>query len=667
MKNFYFLFFLSAALNLSAQQWVKIDSVFSPFGVTVQSFSSPEFCDIDRDGDFDLFVGSLNDDRVAFFCNQGTNTAPVFRRDTNLLRSIYEKGIQFTNSTYPSLVDLDGDNDYDLVIGGFNGLLFYRNIGDSVNALWEQDTAVFSPVNRLLGTDDRPAFADLDNDGDLDLIIGIGESFYGNVTAGTTLGFRNTGTKNSPLFTADNSLVAGIPDVGLNVYPALKDLDSDGDYDLVMGRDVQTMLYYKNTGTKESPVWSASSSLVSGIETTSYWKVPALCDLDGDGKIDLIYGTADGPLYFYKNIGTTTAPQFQRNTSYFQITRIDGGASTTSLADFDHDGDLDLLSGDYYGKLQYFRNDGDSIHPKFIKAATSFSSLDFGSYSSPRFVDIDNDGDYDIVSGELNGTLFCYLNTNGTFTSNTTIFSGIDVGWQSAPSFADINNDGNLDVLICGEKSELSAFYINTGNNVFVKDNSFIEDVEIPNYAYPCFVDLDNDGDMDLVFGKMGGTLVFYENIGSPTEPRWQEKSGMFNGIESRQSLTPVFADLDGDGKKDLIVGEYSGNFTFYKNNIVTSQNEKKHYLPEQFVLQQNYPNPVNPSTTIRYQLPRATNVHLALYDILGKEIAVLVNKVQSAGEYSLPVNAAQLSSGIYFYTLRAGNILQTKKMVVIK
>jgi hypothetical protein len=668
------VFLLLVATQLYAQPWMKIDSVFNPFGVSVQSFSAPEFCDIDADGDFDLFVDSLSDDRVAFFRNTGTVTVPVFRKDTSLLSSVYKYGTQFTNATYSALVDIDGDNDFDLVIGGFNGLLLYRNVGDSLLPQWEQDTTLFKTINLSLGTDDKPTFADIDNDGDFDLIVGIGESFYGNTTAGITIAFRNTGTKFSPKFEADNSIVAGIPDVGLNAYPTLKDMDNDGDVDMIMGRDLQTMLYYKNTGTAQAPVWTSTPALVSGIESTTYWKNPTVCDLDGDGKNDLIYGTSDGSFRFYKNIGTPTAPQLQSSTAFFQGIRIDGSASTTSLADFDYDGDYDLLSGDWLGRLQYFRNDGNSAHPNFIKTTAAFTSLKVSSYSSPRFVDINGDGYIDIVTGQLAGTVSCYINTNGTFAQNTTMFTGIDVGWSSAPTFADLNNDGNLDMLVCGEESGLSTFYKNTGNNTFVADNSLIAGVTIPNYAFPCFVDLDNDGDIDLVFGRIGGDIVYYENIGTPSVPAWKNNSDVFKGIEVSQSSTPAFVDLDGDGKKDMIIGEYSGNFSFYKNLMPTSVQKNTSVIPERFVLEQNYPNPFNPSTTVRYGVPERCRVRLSIYNTLGQQLSQLVNATKDAGNYESSFNASQLPSGIYYYRIEViserssgKTFVDTKKMVLLR
>jgi hypothetical protein len=85
------------------------------------------------------------------------------------------------------------------------------------------------------------------------------------------------------------------------------------------------------------------------------------------------------------------------------------------------------------------------------------------------------------------------------------------------------------------------------------------------------------------------------------------------------------------------------------------------------FSLEQNYPNPFNPSTTIRYQIPQTNFVSLKISDVLGKEEAILVNEEKSPGNYEVNFSVNGLSSGIYFYTLKAGNFIETKKMILLK
>jgi hypothetical protein len=89
--------------------------------------------------------------------------------------------------------------------------------------------------------------------------------------------------------------------------------------------------------------------------------------------------------------------------------------------------------------------------------------------------------------------------------------------------------------------------------------------------------------------------------------------------------------------------------------------------LPQKFLLQQNYPNPFNPTSTIRYEVPEMSFVNISVYDILGREIKVLVNEQKSPGHYQVIFDAKNLASGIYFYTIRTGNFSQSKKMILMK
>ena len=128
-------------------------------------------------------------------------------------------------------------------------------------------------------------------------------------------------------------------------------------------------------------------------------------------------------------------------------------------------------------------------------------------------------------------------------------------------------------------------------------------------------------------------------------------------------------ADLDNDGFHNKLQEWHD-----FLQNIITSVEENKESIPNKFSLSQNYPNPFNPSTTIKYSIPnvetlRATsvNVTLKVYDMLGQEVATLVNKEQKAGNYEINFNANKLTSEIYFYTLQAGKYRATNKMLLLK
>ena len=89
--------------------------------------------------------------------------------------------------------------------------------------------------------------------------------------------------------------------------------------------------------------------------------------------------------------------------------------------------------------------------------------------------------------------------------------------------------------------------------------------------------------------------------------------------------------------------------------------------IPDKYSLSQNYPNPFNPTTKIKFDIPKQGLVSVKVYDVLGKEVATLVNEVKSAGSYNIDFNGTNLSSGVYFYRLESGTFIETKKMMLIK
>ncbi len=103
-------------------------------------------------------------------------------------------------------------------------------------------------------------------------------------------------------------------------------------------------------------------------------------------------------------------------------------------------------------------------------------------------------------------------------------------------------------------------------------------------------------------------------------------------------------------------------------NNENTSSTQKvQNKIPDEFLLSNNYPNPFNPTTTIHYEIPAYSLVSIKVYDDLGKEVKTLVNQYQSKGSYDISFNAGSLASGVYFYQLKSGNFIITKKMMLLK
>lgn len=664
MRTIFTLFLL---YNFSfGQYWIRIDSIFTPSEIQTISFSSPFFCDIDGDGDLDLFLGSSSLSNILFFRNVGTPENPKFVRDDNLLREVNEK--EYHNSvSYPFLADLDGDGDYDLILSSFRGLQYYRNVGDRNYPIFFKIDNFFFEVNKYTGNDAKPVFVDIDGDGDLDLFIGIGESLFGGPVAGTIYGFRNTGRKTFPRFVLDRALTRGIQDVGLNAFPAFADLNGDGKVELLVGRDQNTFAYFINSGSKKNPQWVRQPITFGNFETKSYWKNPTFADIDNDGDYDLIYGSADGELYFYRNIGNSKKPNFKLESQLFEPIRIAGGSASVSLADFDKDGDYDLLSGDYLGGFQYFENKGNKFHPNFKKNNRIFGGISVPSFSTPIFVDIDNDGDFDIVSGALDGKVYCFINTKNGFIENHTIFKNIRVREKSVPASADLNGDGFIDFLICGGSPDNFLLLINDGKNNFKVDNSFLGNVNFLYDSRPTFADVDCDGDFDLVIGNRDGRLIYYENTGTPQKPIFEINRDLFKEIKVKQNASPGFADLDGDGKPELIIGDNDGNFFYYKSNLPRNLVNFYARAKESPVVYRWNNNPFEKNYTLNFKISKARDllnpfkpefVMINLYDLKGELIQTVYTGSLRPGihEINLDLDKILPSTGAYLYTIQITN-----------
>ena len=132
---------------------------------------------------------------------------------------------------------------------------------------------------------------------------------------------------------------------------------------------------------------------------------------------------------------------------------------------------------------------------------------------------------------------------------------------------------------------------------------------------------------------------------------------------------TPLDNENPNDFNHTFILSDNSPSITLWNNwaDITTDVKEINDLVPVAFELGQNYPNPFNPSTTIKFSVPEAGLVTLRVFNLLGQEVATLLNSEKTAGVYEASFDASALSSGIYFYTLDSKNFTSTKKMVLLK
>ncbi|WP_193943783.1 FG-GAP repeat domain-containing protein [Sphaerospermopsis aphanizomenoides] len=376
---------------------------------------------------------------------------------------------------------------------------------------------------------------------------------------------------------------------GINVgslsAPTLADLDGDGDLDAVVGELSGTLLYYRNTGTATNPVYlqqPETANPFNGINVGNYI-TPTLADLDGDKDLDAVVGYSGGTLLYYRNTGTATNPVYLQQTDTanpFNGINV-GSFSAPTFADLDGDKDLDAVVGYSGGTLLYYRNTGTATNPVYVQqtdTANPFNGIDVGSFSAPTLADLDGDKDLDAVVGADDGTLLYYRNT-GTATNPVYVqqtdtanpFNGIDVGSFSAPTFADLDGDRDLDAVVGADDGTLS-YLLNTDTTpkpIYVQQtdtaNPF-NGIDVGSFSAPTFADLDGDKDLDAVVGGVDGTLLYYRNTGTATNPVYVQQTSTanpFNGIDVGSYMKPTFADLDGDKDLDAVVGASDGTLLY--------------------------------------------------------------------------------------------------------
>jgi len=186
---------------------------------------------------------------------------------------------------------------------------------------------------------------------------------------------------------------------------------------------------------------------------------------------------------------------------------------------------------------------------------------------------------------------------------------------------------------------------------------------------------INSDSNSNIVAWAEGldSSAQFTHKINSDGIKLWNEKKLISTNYSTDE--TKVLTD-DNDGA--IIVwridppwgGIYAQQISKYGNlgEIIISVNEENEDIkPESYYLAQNYPNPFNPTTTIRFEIPKSSYVTIKVYDVLGSEIATLINEEKSAGKYVVEFDGSGLSSGIYFYQLNTGGFIATKKMTLIK
>ena len=440
------------------------------------------------------------------------------------------------------------------------------------------------------------------------------------------------------------------------------DLDGDGDVDLAvannwydsdLGCGGVSILMNNGDGSFAAPVKYAA-----GCAPISVFAA----DLDGDGDLDLAAANpGDDNVLVLLNSGTGSfAAPAQYAVGSFPI--------SVFAADLDGDGDCDLaVANAGTDNVSILKNNGDG---------TFATAVYYSAGSAPWSVcaaDLDGNGYADLaVANDSSHNVSIFMNDgDGTFGSAADYPAGSNPFSILA---TDLDGDGDLDLAVANAGSDNVTVLKNSGTGSFAASENWAAGSSPTSV---CAADLDGDSDLDLAVSNglvdgsiTSGNVSVLKNNGT----------GSFAAPESYAAGSNPFcvlaADLDGDGDLDLAVANgHSHNVSVLRNCTDVSTvvgDADQSASPKTFTLAQNYPNPFNAATQIRFVVPRYERVTLAVYDVLGRVVARLLDQEMDPGAKSIAwdgrdMRGRSVCSGAYFYRLTTSRTSETKKMVLLK
>ena len=536
---------------------------------------------------------------------------------------------------WPLPMDYDGDGDYDMVVccpdKPYNGTYFFENTAGNVKmpvfkpaveigagysnirpsyvdgevrlllagreivGFREQENqfkktrAIYSSINvhdskgRIRAN--QWQYCDYDADGDLDLVVGVGDwddygwdnafDRQGRWTRGPLHGYvyliRNTGTAKEPQYGVAEKISAGGKPVDVYGMPSpnFADFDGDGDLDLICGEFLDKFTWFENTGSRSRPKYAAGRHLTYTGKTLKMdlcMIVPVALDWDKDGDIDLVVGQEDGRVAFVENTGQVIdgMPQFLP-AKFFrqQADMLKFGALVTPCSfDWDNDGDEDLICGNTAGYIGFIENlDGGDpprwAAPVYLKAGGEIIRIMAGpngsiqgpceakwGYTTLNVADWNHDGLPDILVNSIWGKVLWYMNIGTRRNPKLSPAQPVEVEWPGKPPVPAWN------------------WWEPEGKNLATQWRTT-----------PAVIDLDDDGLNDLVMLDHEGYLALFKRakrneqlILLPGERIFTSKTGgllrMNEGAAGKSGRRKFcFADWDLDGRLDLMVNSQNINF----------------------------------------------------------------------------------------------------------
>ncbi len=617
--------------------------------------------DLDGDGDFDILSKPYdwNSPRIDVYLQNGSDVLPPY--SLNVWRRHVIDPNKPWRAVFISAADMDNDGRKDVITGGW----WYKNPGDTT-ANWARNT-IGLPMKNMA------CVYDFDNDGAMDVLGTKGE---GAETNAEFVWAKNNGSGSFTILTnvpnGEGDFLQGVAAARFQPGNTLEVALSWHE----ASRGIQMLTVPANPATT-AWTWRRISTVSQDEQLSAF-------DAERNGTVDLMMGTK-----WLRNDGTAWTDYTLNTTS--------GDPDRNRIADINRDGRLDVVVGfeaiSVAGKLAWYEQPSlpTGTWAEHVISTTAISPM------SLDLADMDHDGDIDVVVGEhntndpANARLLLFKNTDGAggSWSESIIHTGDE--HHDGAQTVDLDNDGDLDIISIGWNNAAVVWYENkTTNPVLLPIQLAIFTAhalnrqmvlvewatvsETSNYGF--FVQRKTSAEGQ--FTDLPNSFV--AGHGTTTEPHY------YSFVDSNASGILLFyrlrqVDLDG-------TEHFTDPVQVSRTTDVDDEN-----APREFSLSQNYPNPFNPTTNLSFVIGHSSFVSLKVFDVLGRKVATLVNEVKEPGEYAVQFDASSAlpgASGVYFYRLvahqtdggqahqtdgrrldsssgQAGNFSSTRKMLIIR
>jgi Secretion system C-terminal sorting domain/FG-GAP-like repeat len=602
----------------------------------------------------------------------------------------------------------------------------------SYNYIYYPDEVPGFYNNLAIANSDLPSIHDLDGDGDLDILTfeaSVGGHVYLFENQSVEKGFGRDSLKfelvdrcwgrfyESGLIACENSLsssidvcsqgfTGGAADDRDGMHPGSTvtnyDQEGDGDQEIILGDISFACLNMMSNSGNADTAWMTSqdTQFPANSVPVDLINFPAafILDLNNDGKEDLVAcpnsknSIEDQKnFWFYPNTSSNNDHVFEFQTkSLFTNDMIDLGTGFhPAFVDVNQDGLLDIVAGNngYYAngqstnsRLFLFLNVGTSDAPAFDLVDEDWSQMSQfagNDYEfSPAFGDLDGDGDFDMLVGGESGWLYHFENTAGVGNmmlmqyDADPLWLNLDVGKSSSPVIIDFNNDGLLD-LVTGERQGNINYYKNIGTQ-FSPNFAFVPTLEAigkintrvfpESIGYSTFAFAETAEGRILVAGNLVGKLEAYKSLGA-TNDSFPVINEFWGGLDLGARSHPAIADINNDGVLDILVGNNRGGMSLFSNNLVDPTpiiDDTSDLGNNQKFNAKISPNPSQNLVTVSFDNSSMERVDWDIFNLLGQKTMAGTTK-----ENTFNFNVNDWTSGIYFIKLLKNKETLTLKLIV--